>query len=55
MDLEKLLTEADVKPAQVVRFDIEKAARLDLSNENASLAQIEIGEFWTSRKGDFSD
>jgi len=42
MDLNTLLKSANIEPAQVAQFDINAAARLDLSKDNETLQQIDL-------------
>ena len=44
MDLLRLLNQAKVEPVQVVQFDIEKAAQLDLSKRNEALSAIDLND-----------
>lgn len=44
MDLNALLKEADLKPASVVKFDLEKAVRLDLSKNNEALHRLDLND-----------
>ena len=44
MDLPKLLNQAQIEPARVVYFDIEKAAQLDLSKGNEALRAIDLND-----------
>ena len=44
MNIEKLLSEAGTRPAQVVQFDIDKATKLDLSKHNQALHQVDLND-----------
>ena len=44
MDLESILTQANITPAQVIQFDVNTAAKLDLSKDNQALQQVDLND-----------